>query len=106
MIQKVQRCFESNSVLYTRHAKYEMKTEEFGRIFDHEVCEAIYNGEVIEAYPEDKPYPSVLIFGRTIVDRPLHIVCAYDNMEIFVIIITVYQPNPKLWMEYKRRKKS
>lgn len=73
-----------------------MKTEECGRIFDHEVCEAVYNGEVIEAYPEDKPYPSVLIFGRTVVDRPLHIVCAYDDVENLVIIITVYQPNPEL----------
>ena len=104
-IQKIQRCFESNSVFYTRHAKIEMEAEEFGRIFDLEVYEAVWSGEVIEEHPEDKPYPSVLIFGRTMASRPLHIVCAYNEEENLVIVITVYHPNPDLWIEYKRRKK-
>ncbi len=105
-ILKIRECFESNAVLYTRHAKFEMQNEEFGQIFEHEVYEAICNREVIEEYPEDKSYPSVLIFGKTIVNRPLHGVCAYNNIENLVIVITVYQPNPELWIEYKRRKKS
>ncbi|MEW6687102.1 MAG: DUF4258 domain-containing protein [Candidatus Edwardsbacteria bacterium] len=106
MIQKIRKCFESDSVFYIRHAKFEMENEEFGRIFDHEIYEAVYDGEVIEEYPEDKPYPSILIFGKTIVERPLHIVCAYNEAENLVIIITVYQPNPALWIDYKMRKKS
>jgi len=56
VIQKIQECFKSNSVLYSRHAKSEMILEEFGRILEHEVYEAICNGEVIEDYPNDKPY--------------------------------------------------
>lgn len=104
-IQKIRECFEFNSVFYTRHAKVEMGFEEFGRIFDHEVSEAVCSGEVIEEYPEDKPYPSVLICGRTTSDRPLHIVCAHDIEENLSIVITVYQPNPDLWIDYKRRKK-
>jgi len=35
-IDKIQGCFESNSVFYTGHAKFEMKNEEFGRIFEYE----------------------------------------------------------------------
>lgn len=81
-----------------------MGVEELGRIFDHEVYEAVCSGEVIEEYPEDKLYPSVLIYGRTTSDRPLHIVCAYDIEEDLSIVITVYQPNPDLWIDYKRRK--
>lgn len=104
-MQKILACFESDSVFYTRHGKVEMEIEEFGRIFEHEVYEAVCAGEVIEEYPEDKPYPSVLIFGRTISDRPLHIVCAYNMEENLSIIITVYQPDPELWIDYKRRKK-
>lgn len=104
LLENIQKCFESNSILYTRHAKFEMENEEFGRILEYDVYEAIWNGEVIEEYPEDKPYPSVLIFGRTKVERPLHIVCAYNKEENLAIIITVYHPNPNLWIEYKRRK--
>ncbi|MDP2993169.1 MAG: DUF4258 domain-containing protein [Deltaproteobacteria bacterium] len=103
-IQKIRECFDSNSVFYTRHAKLEMEAEEFGRIFDREVFEAICNGEVIEEYPGDTPYPSALIFGRTTTSRPLHILCAYNKEENLLIIITVYQPDPGLWIEYKRRK--
>lgn len=105
-IQKIRACFESDSVFYTRHAKLEMEIEELGRIFDHEVYEAVCSGEVIEEYPEDKPYPSILIFGRTALGRPLHIVCAYNEEENQAIVITVYQPDPELWIEYKRRKQS
>lgn len=81
-MQKILECFESDLILYSRHAKFEMKNEEFGRIFEKEVYEAICSGEVIEEYPEDKPYPSVLIYGRTTENRPLHIVCAYSQTEI------------------------
>ena len=104
-LKKVKECFESGSLFYTSHAKFEMENEEFGRVFEQEVYEAICNGEVIEEYLEDKPYPSVLIFGKTIKDSPLHIVCAYNKEEDLAIIITVYHPNPALWIENKRRKK-
>ena len=102
-IQRIRECFKAGAIFYSRHAKYEMENEEFGKIFDKEVSEAIYKGEVIEEYPEDKPYPSVLIYGRTTAGRPLHIVCAYDQGENLVVVITVYHPNPELWVEYKRR---
>ncbi len=104
-IMKIQKCFESNSLFYTRHAKFEMENEGFGRIHDREVYEAVSGGEVIEEYIEDKPYPGVLIFGKTMAERPLHIVCAYNKEENLAIIITVYHPNPELWIDYKRRRK-
>lgn len=103
--ERIKHGFESDTVLYTRHAKIEMETEEFGRILDNEVYEAVCNGEVIEEYPDDRPYPSFLIFGKTAVARPLHIVCAYNANEDMAIVITVYQPDPELWIDFKRRKK-
>jgi hypothetical protein len=39
-----------------------MQEEEFGLITDQEVYEAVCIGEVIETYPDDTPYPSVLLF--------------------------------------------
>ena len=105
-IKKIRECFDSNSIFFTSHAKFEMEHEERGRIFENDIYEAICNGKVIEEYYEDKPYPSVLIFGKTNKKCPLHIVCAYNQEDELAIIITAYHPNPDLWIEYKRRKKS
>jgi hypothetical protein len=58
----------------------------------------------IENYPDDEPYPSYLIYGKTKKKRPLHIVCAYSKEEDLVIVITVYQPDPQKWIDNERRK--
>ena len=39
-----------------------------------EVKEVIENGEIIEEYPDDYPYPSCLILGMTIKGRKIHVV--------------------------------
>jgi hypothetical protein len=82
-----------------------MQAEESGPIGDQEVYEAICAGETIEEYPDDRPYPSALIFGTTRASRPLHVVCAYDDREDRTVVVTVYQPEPDRWAEYRRRKK-
>ncbi|MDM8550522.1 DUF4258 domain-containing protein [Desulfobacterales bacterium HSG2] len=104
-LEIITRCFDSDSVLYSRHARHEMFEEEFGLITDQEIYEAVNNGEIIESYPDDTPYPSVLIFGITNTGRPLHTVCAYNEEDEQVVIITTYQPNPDKWEAYRRRKK-
>lgn len=105
MLRKIQRCFQRDRVLYSRHAKVEMETEEFGEIHEHEVYEAIVNGEIIENYPDAEPYPCILVYGRTDEDRPIHMVCAYSKDDDLTIVVTVYQPDVKLWSDYRRQRK-
>lgn len=109
MLKEIQDCFNLDKVLYSKHARDEMETEEFGEIKEREVFEAVLDGKIIETYPEDEPYPSCLIccliYGRTSENRPLHIVCAYARESDIVIIITVYQPDPDKWIDFERRKK-
>lgn len=62
------------------------------------------DGEVIEDYPKDKYGPSCLVFGMTKSRRPIHIQCSYPSRKI-VKIITLYQPDPRQWIEYKVRRK-
>ena len=93
----------SGTLRFSSHTKEEMIYDESGVIHEREVKEAIDNSEIIEKYSGDKPYPSFLIYGRTVNNRPLHIVCAPVVDEKILIIITVYQPNPKLWENYRRR---
>lgn len=69
----------------------------------HEVQEAISNGEVIEDYPDDKYGPSCLVFGWTRARRPLHIQCSYPSRPL-IKIITLYEPDPSLWIDLKTRR--
>lgn len=105
MIGRIRKCFLENRVLYTQHARDEMRSEELGPIKEQEVFEAVQAGEVIESYEEDKPYPSALVYGRTSQDRPIHLVCAYVEEEDMAIVITVYEPDPSRWIDYRRRRK-
>jgi len=68
-----------------------------------EVREAIEDSEVIEDYPDDKYGPSCLIFGFTQLNRPLHIQCSYPS-RFLVKIITLYEPAPLRWMDFKTRR--
>ena len=103
MLQAIQVCFQENRLLYTRHARYEMVMEEFGQITEEEVFQAVQNGEVIESYESDTPYPSVLIFGRTTLERPIHAVIAYSEEDDLAIVVTVYEPDPARWVNHRRR---
>ena len=104
MLEQISGCIRGGDYLYTRHAIHEMETEELGEIMDHEVVEAVLNGKIIEDYPEDTPYPSCLVYGRTSEERPLHAVCAYAADIEQVIIITAYEPSPGQWIDFERRR--
>lgn len=104
-ISDIQRCFQNDRIYYTGYAKFEMENEEFGLITDKEVFECIQAGQILESYSDDKPYPSFLIFGHTSNNRPLHRVCAYCQEDDLAIVVTVYHPDPELWIDYKIRRK-
>ena len=92
---------------FTDHARREMESELFGVIRVEVILDALASGEIIEDYPEDQPYPSCLILGRTMSGRPLHIVCAPVLTETLLIVITTYQPDPERWeADLKQRKRS
>jgi len=59
--------------------------------------------EVIEDYPEDKYGPSCLILGYTKAGRPLHVQCSYPSRPL-INIITLYQPDPGLWIDFRVRR--
>ena len=103
MLHAIQACFQESRLLYTQHARHEMVTGEFGQITEEEVFQAVQNGEVIESYEYDTPYPSALIFGRTATGRPIHTVIAYSEEDDLAIVVTVYEPDPARWINHRRR---
>jgi hypothetical protein len=72
------------------------------RIGVEEAEQAIASGEVIEEYPEDKYRPSHLILGFSKAGRPLHVQCCEPMPE--VIVVTCYQPDPRVWLDLRRRR--
>lgn len=73
------------------------------RVTVQEIREAVAAGEVIEDYPDDKYGPSCLLFGYTPAGRPLHIQCSYPSRPL-VKIITLYEPDASLWVDFKVRR--
>lgn len=71
-----------------------------------EALAAIAAGEVIEEYPDDLPFPSVLLLAR-IQRRILHAVVARDGESGNCYLITVYPPDPALWeSDFRTRRPS
>ena len=68
------------------------------KIQSSEVRAVLENGETIEDYPMNTPYPSRLILGWSS-NRPIHVVADYAAEAYEWIVITVYLPDPTLWSD-------
>ena len=69
-----------------------------------ELEEAFRNDtQVIEDYPQDKYSPSCLVLGFTHPGRPLHVQVSYPHRPLLKII-TLYEPNPILWVDHRIRR--
>lgn len=102
-LEALKRCLAD--CLFSNHARQEMEQEPQGPIRADEVIQALQQGEIITEYPEDKPYSSCLVLGKTSSGRALHVVCAPVTGHDRLIVITAYQPDPRIWETDFRRKK-
>ena len=62
----------------------------------NDVRQILTNGETIENYPNDMPFPSCLMLGW-IASRPIHVVVAHNASEQETYIITTYEPDLVRW---------
>lgn len=88
-----------NKIKFTDHARIEMAKDD---IYVSEVLKALENGKIIERYPDDRPFPSCLVYGKAN-DKPIHIVCALPEHVDILIIVTLYIPDPEKWVNFERR---
>jgi len=102
LIHEIRRKIDSDEFEFSKHA---VDQSVIRGISVEEVREIFGGGEVIEDYPQDKYGPSCLIFGKTKSGRPLHIQCSYP-LRPLVKIITLYEPDPDLWIDFKIRRTS
>ena len=91
-IEKFKNLCTDETIAITQHAN--RRFNERGISLD-DIESAIFSGKIIEEYPNDKPLPSCLIFGKSAKNLPLHIVASID--EEFLYIITAYYPSSEKW---------
>ena len=72
-------------------------------ITEEDVENAILNGEIIEEYENDYPYPSCLIYGINLKNKVLHVVCGLNEVELW--IITAYYPENIKWQDDLKTRK-
>jgi len=100
LIQEIRLKFLQDAFEFSKHAVDQALLR---NILVSEIREAAQAAEIIEDYPDDKYGPSCLLLGFTRTGRPLHIQCSYPSRPLLKII-TVYEPNPGEWIDYRKRR--
>ena len=99
-IEEARKLCEDGALQWTNHAFVRLMQR---NISTRDVEYAIMNGEIIEAYPDDYPYPSGLVLCAEVFGKPLHVVCGFAPDRLW--IITAYRPDLSEWeTDYRTRK--
>ena len=101
-IRLIIQAIESDRIRISDHADDEAQEDE---LILEEIFHSVSHGEIIEDYPTDKSYPSCLIYGNNVQQKPIHSVWAYNAQTQWAVLITVYRPDPNRWINWRERRK-
>jgi hypothetical protein len=101
-LQDIVNAIRQKQIRITDHADEESHADHL--TFD-EVFFSVLQGEIIEDYPTDKPYPSCLVYGNSFKGEPIHSVWAYNPGTQWAVLVTVYRPDPNRWINWRERRK-
>ena len=87
-ISRLIQYYLDDKVLISDHAA--MRCKQRG-IKIKDIRNAVNNGEIIEQYPEDFPFPSCLILGKTYSNQWIHLVMSDEGS--MSRVITAYYPD-------------
>jgi len=96
-IERIRALVRDGQYFFYAHALTEAKKDD---VAPEDIVYVILTGEVIEEYPERQ---RLLIYGEMTNRLPLHVVCDTSAGDL-VIIPTVYIPDDRLWVHYRRRR--
>ena len=100
-IDDITSAIRFDRIRITDHADEEALAD---RLSFDEIFVSVYQGEIIESYPDDWPYPSCLIYGDTFRGEPVHSVWAYNAENRWAVLVTVYRPDPERWIDWRTRR--
>lgn len=99
-IEDIKRMVKNGKIRWTNHVIVRL----FQRnITQEDIENALLNGEIIEEYEGDYPYPSCLVYGINLNNEVLHIVCGVNKTELW--IITAYCPDNIKWEDDLKTRK-
>lgn len=87
-LRAVRQALSEGRILWKKHTLERMMERGISR---EAVKQAVLEGAVIENYPDDYPFPTLLIAIRE--PEPLHVVLAWNAMLRQCHIITAYRPD-------------
>ena len=87
-MEALRRCLDQGKLVWRKHTLERMIERDIAR---SEVVAALRNGEIVEHYEGDRPFPSALIHVPS--GKPLHVVAALDEARGECHVITVYRPD-------------
>jgi len=80
---------QAGQIIWNKHTFERMLERSISR---KEVITTLIEGEVIEDYPDDRPFTSCLLLGFPW-SQPLHVVVAFDSTRATCYVITAYRPD-------------
>lgn len=93
-IDNVKNLIKEDKIQWRNHILIRMQQR---RIKIKDVLKCTMNGEVIEFYKDDYPFPSALILGFIDKETGLHVVCSIGQNYLWMI--TAYYPDQSQWSE-------
>ena len=99
-INNLRSYYEKERVIITIHAQERLRQR---GIRAKDVRNRIMTGEIIEQYPDDFPFPSCLVFGKSVNGKILHVV-ARDEGTGSRILTAYFPDNIKFEDDLKTRK--
>jgi hypothetical protein len=101
-VEKLRIAVKKGNIEWRKHAFQRMLERGVKR---EDVKKIIIEGEMIEMYDSNKPFPSALFF-KILNNKPLHVVVAFEEKQNKAYIITTYEPKLEIFeSDYKTRKK-
>jgi len=91
----IRDCLRSGRILWTYHVNMRLGQRSITR---ETIIAAVESYEIVEAYPEDKYFPSYLLLGRQN-EEVFHALFGTDVDGQNVRVITAYYPSPIEWEE-------
>ncbi len=93
-IEILKKYYLDDMVLVSEHAAMRFKQR---GLKAKDIRAAVNSGEIIEQYPDDFPFPSCLIIGKSGDGKWIHVVMSNEGS--MSRIITAYYPDPDKWSE-------
>lgn len=99
-LEQLRKLCTKDRIRVTVHAAKRLEQRQI-QLADVMTC--ILDGEIIEQYPEDYPFPSCLVLGFSVENKHLHVVIGTDGN--FLFLITAYYPTLEQWEDgFKKRR--